>query len=229
MPRLPVKHPRRETGPFRPLLLTLYLRREERCRQATCKPTTTSSSAPDRPARWWPTGCRPTRATRCCCWRPAPPAIPGRASRSATRKLITNPAANWLYSCGARGQHQRPQAPGAARPAARRLQRDQRHGLRARPGAGLRHLGADGQPRLELRGRPALLQAHGKLRGRRRRRFPRPRRPAPRHQPRAARPAVRGADQGGGRGRHRAQPRLQRRPAGRHRHEPGDDRLAAGA
>ena len=38
------------------------------------------------------------RATRSCCWRPAPPAIPGRASRSATRKLITNPAANWLYS-----------------------------------------------------------------------------------------------------------------------------------
>ena len=100
----------------------------------------------------------------CCCWRPAPPAIPGRASRSATRELITNPAANWLYSLGARGQHQRPQASGAARPAARRLQRDQRHGVRARPGAGLRHLGADGQPGLELRGRAALLQAHGKLR-----------------------------------------------------------------
>ena len=52
--------------------------------QAVCRPTTTSSSAPDRPARSSPTGCRPIRATRCCCWRPVPPAIPGRASRSAT-------------------------------------------------------------------------------------------------------------------------------------------------
>ena len=66
-------------------------------------------------------------------------------------RLLTNPAANWLYTLGARGQHQRPQAPGPARQAARRLQRDQRHGIRARPGAGLRHLGADGQPGLELR------------------------------------------------------------------------------
>ena len=82
----------------------------------------------------------------------------------------------------ARGQHQRPPHPGAARQAARRLQRDQRHGLRARPGAGFRHLGADGQPGLELRRRPALLQAHGELRGRRRRRLPRPRRAAARHQ-----------------------------------------------
>ena len=51
----------------------------------------------------------------------------------------------------ARGEHQRPPAPGAARQTARRLQLDQRNGVCARPGAGLRHLGADGQPRLELR------------------------------------------------------------------------------
>ena len=63
----------------------------------------------------------------------------------------------------ARGEHQWPQAPGAARQAARRLQLDQRHGVRARPGAGLRYLGADGQPGLELRRGAAFLQAHGKL------------------------------------------------------------------
>src|SRR5712675_856962 len=52
-------------------------------------------------------------------------------------RLIANPAANWLYSSEPRGKHQWPQAPGAARQAARRLQLDQRHGVCARPGAGL--------------------------------------------------------------------------------------------
>ena len=49
------------------------------------------------------------------------------------------------------------------------------------------------------------------------------------HRSAAARPDLPGADQGRRRSRHRAQPRLQRRHAGRHRHEPGDDRRAAGA
>ena len=112
-------------------------------------------------------------------------------------RLITNPAANWLYTLRTRGQHQRPPAPGAARQAAGRLQRHQRPGLRARPGAGLRHLGANGQPGLELRGRPAVLQAHGnatkamattQFRGREG--------PLRVTNPRTARSAVRHADQG---------------------------------
>ena len=98
----------------------------------------------------------------------------------------------------ARGEHQWPQAPGAARQAARRLQLDQRHGVRARPGAGLRYLGADGQPRLELRRGPAFLQAHGKLCRRGRRCLPRPGGPAARHQPGTARSALRHDHQGGG-------------------------------
>ena len=52
----------------------------------------------------------------------------------------------------------------------------------------------------------------------------RPRGSAARHQPGAARADLPGDHQGGGPGRHPAQPRLQRRQPGRHRDEPGDDR-----
>ena len=52
----------------------------------------------------------------------------------------------------------------------------------------------------------------------------RPRGPAARHQPGTARSALRHDHQGGGAGRHPAQPGLQRRQPGRHRDEPGDDR-----
>ena len=65
-------------------------------------------------------------------------------------KLIENPAANWLFSIRARGRHRPAPHSRPARQAARRLVRDQRHGLRARSVAGLRHLGAARQPRLEL-------------------------------------------------------------------------------
>ena len=57
----------------------------------------------------------------------------------------------------ARPQRPQPQLPARAR--ARRLLVDQRHDLHARPGARLRHLAADGQPRLGLGGRAALFQA----------------------------------------------------------------------
>ena len=66
----------------------------------------------------------------------------------------------------ARAQHQRPAHSRAARPPAGRVERHQRPGLRARPGAGLRFLGADGQSRLELQRRPAVLQEDGGLRRR---------------------------------------------------------------
>ena len=55
-----------------------------------------------------------------------------------------------------------------ARQDAGRLQLDQRPHLQSRPAPGLRHLGADRQPRLGLRGRAALLQAPGAAHRRRR-------------------------------------------------------------
>ena len=121
---------------------------------------TISLSAQALPARPSRTGCRPMRATRCCCWRPGPPATPGRASRSATPGCspIRRPT-----GCTVRSRSRTPTAAaaGAARQDAGRLQLDQRPGVCARPGAGFRYLGADGQLRLELRRRPAVLQADG--------------------------------------------------------------------
>ena len=72
----------------------------------------------------------------------------GRASHpwsfipAGSARLIKNPAANWLYSS-------EPEANTDGRRLTV-LQLDQRHGLRARPGAGFRHLGANGKPGLEL-------------------------------------------------------------------------------
>ena len=64
--------------------------------------------------------------------------------------LIDNPAANWLLPVRTRAGHGQPRDPGAARKTAGRFELDQRAGLGARPAARLRHLGADGLPRLEL-------------------------------------------------------------------------------
>jgi choline dehydrogenase len=78
-------------------------------------------------------------------------------------RLITNPAANWLYSA-------EPDANTDGRriavPRGRLLGGSSAiNGMAfVRPGAGLRRLGANGQPGLELRGRAALLQAHGGVR-----------------------------------------------------------------
>ena len=130
----------------------------------------------------------------------------------------------------ARAQHQRPAHPGAARQAARRVERDQRHGLRARPGAGLRHLGADGQSPAGATPtccpsssawratRAAATTAFAAATGRSRVTDPPPREPL-------FQALIKAAAEVG----IRAQSRLQRRHAGRHRHEPGDDRRAAGA
>ena len=89
---------------------------------------------------------------------------------------------------------------GPARQDAGRLELDQRHGLHSRSGAGLRPLGAARQPRLELSGRAADLQADGALR-RRLGRISRPRRPAARHRHAAPQGAAAGEDDRGGRAR----------------------------
>jgi choline dehydrogenase len=65
---------------------------------------------------------------------------PGPAFPVGYSRLITKPGGQLALQFRTRSQHQRPAHPGAARKAARRLQRDQWPRLRARPGAGLRHL-----------------------------------------------------------------------------------------
>ena len=116
-----------------------------------------------------------------------------------------------------RARPQRPQPRLSARPRARRLLVDQRHDLHARPGARLRPVAADGQPRLGLGGRAALLQeAPGPVgagaRGLRRPACPR-RRMAHRACPHPLGDPGR-VPRGGGRGRHPQgrglQPRRQR-------------------
>ena len=74
----------------------------------------------------------------------------------------------------------RPQDAGPARQGRRRLELDQRHGLRARQPRQLRLLGGRGQHRLGRRQRQRGVQAHGGLRGRRER-LPRRRRADPGH------------------------------------------------
>src|SRR5215470_2026677 len=104
--------------------------------------------------------------------------------------------------------------PAAARKSARRLELDQRPGVGARPAARLRHLGADGLPRLELARRGAGLHPHRELRRWRWQQRPRHigaaqgldrARPEP-----AVRRAVRGLEGGG----LQAQSRLQQRGPG---------------
>ena len=58
---------------------------------------------------------------------------------------------------GAGGDARRPRRLLAARPRARRLEHDQRHGLHARPAPRLRRLARPGQPGVGLGGRAALL------------------------------------------------------------------------
>ena len=146
-------------------------------------------------------------------------ARPGRRlqdDRPARRQLV--------LLLGARRRLGRPPHRGAAWKDAGRLELDQRHGLHPRPGPGLRPLGAARQSRLELAGRAAGLQAHGKLR-RRLGRAARPQRAAPRHRHAAPEdPAAREDDRGGEQDRPALQPRPQRGDPGGHRHVAGDDR-----
>jgi choline dehydrogenase len=106
-------------------------------------------------------------------------------------RLITNPAANWLYSSEPEANTDGRRLPvprgkllgGSSAINGMAFVRGQAQDFDT--------LGADGQPGLELRRRLALLQADGSLRGRRRCRIPRPGRPSARHQSGAARPDLR--------------------------------------
>ena len=123
---------------------------------------------------------------------------------------------------GGRGGRGRPAHPLSARPHAGRLELDQRHALRARPAARLRHLGPARQSRLVLFADPALLQEVGEFRARRRRQ-PRQGRPAERRRhvrhPRAVRRLHRCR-----RGQRLSEEQgLQQRRPGRLRLLPGDD------
>ena len=69
---------------------------------------------------------------------------------------------------GRRGGHGQSLHSLAARARARRLELDQRHAVRARQLGRLRQLGADGMPRLVVRGMPAVLQVDRALRAGRR-------------------------------------------------------------
>src|ERR1700748_3794559 len=82
-------------------------------------------------------------------------------------KLINNPAANWLYSSEpdeGTGQRRIPIPRGKLLGG---LVLNQRHGLRARPVARLRSLGAARQSRLELPRSAADFSRDGELPGRR--------------------------------------------------------------
>ena len=133
--------------------------------------------------------------------------------------LIDNPAANWLLPVRARAGHGQPPDPSPARQTFGWLELDQRPGLGARPAARLRHLGADGLPRLELARRGAALHPDREFRRRRRQQRPWHRqarsrsRPCPtriRSMTRCSRPPGR---------RLQAQPRLQQRGPGRRRQD----------
>ena len=87
-----------------------------------------------------------------------------------------------------------------ARPRARRLQLDKRHGVRARPRPGLRALGSRGRRGLGLPRLPALLPQDGDL-GWRRVRTPRQRRAASHDERRDGEPAVPGVHRRGRGGR----------------------------
>ena len=150
--------------------------------------------------------------------KPSLVADPGRL-----RQADPEPGSKLAVFFGTRRRHRSAPHPDSARQAAGRLVIDQRHGVRARPVAGLRHLGAARQSRLELPRGAADLQGHGKLPGRRRRRVPRPQRAAEGQRKQRKRTDLRRADQGGRRGRHRLHEGLQRRAAGRHRHDADDD------
>ena len=146
--------------------------------------TTTSSSVRARPAAALASRLeRKSGATRCCWSKPARASHPYSRMPLSFGLLIDNPAANWRYESEPEPGTANRADPGAARQAAGRLERDQRPGLGARPAARLRHLGADGLPRLELAGRGAAVHPHRELRRRRRQQRPRHRRPAARSRP----------------------------------------------
>ena len=143
--------------------------------------------------------------------------LPGRLHQD-----VLQPPRELALQHGAQRVDRRAAHPRPARQDARRLQLHQRPRLQPRPAHGLRHLGAARQPRLGLRRRAPLLQAHGAAAQRWRDEpdVPRPRRRAHRHRHRLVPPALRGLHRRRRQPRHPAQPGLQRHHPGRHRLRP---------
>ena len=120
--------------------------------------TTTSSSARARPAACWPTGCPPTQRARAAARGRRQGQLP-LDPHSRRLPLPDGQSARRLGLQDGRGAGpQRPQPRLSARPRAGRLLLHQRHDLHARAGARLRPVAADGQSRLGLGRRAALLQ-----------------------------------------------------------------------
>ena len=134
---------------------------------AGVRPTTTSSSARARRAACWPTACRPTRRRRVLLLEAG-----GKDNYHWIHipvgylYLMGNPRTDWGYKTAAGAGPQRPQPQLSARQGAGRLLVHQRHDLHARPGARLRPVAADGQSRLGLGRRAALLQEASRTSGR---------------------------------------------------------------
>ena len=126
--------------------------------QRSTATTTTSSSAPARPAACWPTGCRADPRNRVLLleaggsdhyhWVHIPVGY---------LYCIGNPRTDWMMKTAAGARPQRPRARLSARQGAGRLLVDQRHDLHARPGGRLRPLAAARQCRLGLGRRAALF------------------------------------------------------------------------
>ena len=132
---------------------------------------------------------RRAAGTACCCSRPAAPTarLDPRADR--LRAHFQRSALQLDVRGAARSRARQPPRLLAARQGARRLELDQRHGVRARPAGRLRRLARRGQPGLVVRRRAALLQeARGSRLGRLR--VPRRRRPGVR-QPTSRRACIR--------------------------------------
>ncbi len=142
---------------------------------------------------------------------------PGRLHQDVLQQACELALQHGAQRVDRRAAHPRP-----ARQDARRLQLHQRPRLQPRPAHGLRHLGAARQPRLGLRRRAPLLQAHGAAAQRWRDEpdLPRPRRRPHRHRHRLVPSALRGLHRRRRQPRHPAQPRLQRHHPGRHRLRP---------
>ena len=193
---------------------------------AAARASTSSWSARARRAARSPTGSRPTRTGACSCSRPAAAiATPGSTCRSATTGRSSTRSSAWGYQTepepglnGRRIPWPRGKVLGGSSSINGLVYiRGQKRGLRS--------LAPARQRRLVLSGRPALLQARrGPAAGRRR--APRRGRPARGRRQHAAR-ALRGLCARRRGARHPAQPRLQRRRAGRRRLLPADHAAAA--
>ena len=175
---------------------------------------TTSSWAPGRPAACWPTAYPPTRQSACCCWRPAALTCTLTSARPpASSRRSRAPA-----STGATRRSRLPERTTGRSTfrAARfwRLERHQRQPLCAGAAAGFRHLGAARQSRLVVRRRPAVFPPLGGP-VQRRGRLPWHRRPAARVRHQRTAPDLRSLHRWRREPGRAAQPRLQRRRAGR--------------